>query len=417
MKRSLSIILVVVLLSLTMLSSCNNKKDKDVKEPTVIDKISAAMDNVASYEMDGVLEMVAYVSAQKMEIKGVSKEIYSRDNDGKLYYYSSDDATIKCMGQETVGTSIEAYNEGYYLFKYKMNDLNSKRLRTALTEEEFLDYKNNEELNPSFLTGYNQSSFTVNEDKTHSIKLWQYDSKIISKINANYGFPLENAGGKITDISVTINAEENFILKEILVDFTFSNTEFSGSQKMTFSKYNNAEKVLNTILPGDYTIVDDARIAPMLITLLGDRKNLENGSFSMSSVQKYYSDAQWIVKEKKDSKVSYGVDNGKYYFNIETESNGKKTVSTYRDGKFKSDDTEMDLSDFDAKAVIDSLIDPYGYSPLAINSITKTVENGGDVYVIQLSYTTLTCFVRNSKIESLKYESGSKQEIIVNFED
>ena len=104
MKKLVSIFLVIVLLSLTLFSSCkpkDNAKPNEEKQPTVIEKISDAMDNVASYEIDGVASIELYVSSEKMELEENTKQIYAKSADGALYYYSSVNANMNFKGEET----------------------------------------------------------------------------------------------------------------------------------------------------------------------------------------------------------------------------------------------------------------------------------------------------------------------------
>ena len=96
MKKLVSMFLVVVLLSLTLFSSCGPKEDKkesnkesnEVNQPTVMEKISEAMDNVGSYEIDAVADIEAYyMSSLPAEITETTHQIYAKSDDGKIYYY------------------------------------------------------------------------------------------------------------------------------------------------------------------------------------------------------------------------------------------------------------------------------------------------------------------------------------------
>ena len=419
MKKSLSLLLVIVLLSLTLLSSCGTKDNskEDKKEPTVMEKIIAAMDSIESFEANSVTEISAYISAQKVEIEEIVKQVYAKSQDGALYYYATNNSKLTHQGNETKVSMLEAFNEGNYFFKYDLGE-DWKYLHSPLTQEEFLGYFENENVNPSLLKGYNSIVVSETENKDHVVKLSQYDNKVIKRLNASYALPLENEGGKITDIAVTITAGTDFLVKDVNVEYIFSNTDFTGSKKITLSNYNNATKDVSNLKPGFYKTVGDATILSIADALLSDREESDKGSFTLSSVTKQMNQEKLISEVASTSEISYGEKDGKYYFDIETTSDGEKSVTSYRDGVINSDGKKTNTNDYYAKMAISELINPVGYNPLAINKVNKTTENDGTVlYTVELdrsqlpssissSYKTVKAIfaIKNYKLEKITYE-------------
>ena len=186
MKKSLSLLLVIVLLSLTLLSSCGTKDNskEDKKEPTVMEKIIAAMDSIESCEANSVTEISVYISSQKVEIEEIEKQVYAKSQDGALYYYATNNSKLTHQGNETKVSMLEAFNEGNYFFKYAVDE-DSQALCSILTQEEFLDYFMNTNINPNILEEYNNIVISKNENNDHVVTLSKYSDKMIKMLNSN----------------------------------------------------------------------------------------------------------------------------------------------------------------------------------------------------------------------------------------
>ena len=388
-------VLFFCLATLIVFSSCRNSGG-------VMDKISKAMDGAASYEVDGVLDITAIYAGQPMTVKSATKEIYSKNEGEELYYYSKADVEVTNRYTTTQSSALEAFNEGEYFFSYKLGD-DSKRLYSECTEKEFLKYSAKASEFGNIFSGYDTFSSVKNEDGSYEVKLEKYDAKTIRLLNSTYGFPLEKDGGEIEDIAVTIISDSNYYIKEITVDYLFSNASFSGSEKMIFSSYGSAEKITDAINPRFYTSVDDATIVPLLTTLVNARVEEDEGSLAVTTFSEF-STMGVESTSSVETDASYGYEDGKYHFTAKTKTTTKTKTSqfvdgtkteekttdtTYKDGKYTEDDLTREASDSYAKEFIKELIDPLSFSAYNVKSIIKTHNEDGTVtYTIGIDTAT-----------------------------
>ena len=388
MKKMTSVFLAVILLSLAVLSSCHPTSDKSERDAAIeiLDKVSQTMDGLYSYEADGEIEILAYASQQKMKVKGNTKQIYSKDADGELYHYARSDASIKYGGVDTLTSSLQAFNDGKFFYSYSSGD-EEKKMYYSLSESEYMTLREKINVGINILDGYSEISLIENEDKTYEIKLWGYDKKITDAYNAAYGFPVEVAGGRIIDFNVTLLAGESFLVKEVLVEYKFSNIEFIGSEKITYSNYNKAKKNLIDIEIADYDEVDDAGAGLLFDALLLERKESASGTLEYSHEQnRTFGDSTETYRTYFETyDISYGVENGGYHYTVDASINGMDRSITYKDGVYKEiynahRETNEDYTDFMAKKFVDGFMNPLSFSAVGIDDVKRTVGDDGIIF-------------------------------------
>lgn len=402
MKKIVILTLAVVFLSFMTLVSCkredtdsnsnsnfdsnsneNNStlNDDALQKPLgIMDKISMAMNNAVSYETSNELNINALVSGQSVKIEGDATGLYSNE-DNELYYYSNTEMLVNFGDTESVVQHLEAYKDGYYFFSYEADGKNPIKIRSQNTETEFIEYYNKFLSTESLLKDYGEIDSVENADKTNVITLKKFKTSVIRMLNNQMGFPFESDGVKIEDIKVTITTGADYLINEAKIDFLFSDNESVGGEKITFSNYNKSEKGNDGISKYYYFIVDDARALPMLSALISNAQAKENGSFDFS----YMMQSQMLGSKEtyeEISDISYGVLNGKYYFNIKSEINGTTYTITYNDGVYKIDGTVQEgYNDFLAEAFINGCIDPFSFTVNQANDnyIKRTVGNDGSI--------------------------------------
>lgn len=374
------------------LSSCDKQSDED-KTETVMQNVVDAMNRISSFEANVDTNLLLYVAATKITAKITSKIVAKASGDNDVYYYEQHDTTVTGTGVEQATSSIEAFNDGKYFLSFTFNG-RKKRLYSENTAEEFMNYYLSSSEKNSVYEGYGKASHIETDTGGYIITLTEYDSEVVDSINEELGLPMENGGGKVTDCTVTITASSDYLINRVVVDYAFSNTEFSGRQITYYGKHNAAEKITDTIDPSDYTKVPDAMAVSRYSELVKDRENSESGFFEFSLMQNIRLSGSSPVEHNEKDAVTYGVDNGRYYFDIDSELNGVNYDITYKDGVYKINgrvDSTSDYNDLTSKAFINQLIDPFGIVPTDVEEVTVSETDEGTVYNFKLetSYGTV----------------------------
>ena len=396
MKKLLCMFIIVVLTLSVALSSCEfpsmpwqntggNGDSTENTTATLMSNVFETMDGISSLDIDTEMEVLIYVAATKMTIEGTSRNIYQISDDNGVYFYNESNATVRTSTLESAISTIEAYNDGNYFVSFSKDGI-LKRLYSENSEEEFLDYYNNTSDEKNVFDGYSKASHVENGDGTYTVTLTEYDQEVVDSLNQDLGLPMENGGGRVVDCTVTLTVNSDYTIGEAKVDYVFSNTEFSGSQILTFGNYNTAKKITDTINAEDYTKVSDAIGVSLYLTLVSERENSTNGFFTfyLNQVAKLGSTSS--VFEENDT-VSYGVNDDGYFFDLDAEINGENYEITYSDGEYKIDgeiDKTADHNDVTSKEFINALIDPFGITPLEIQDVTVLDEGDQKVYTFKL---------------------------------
>ena len=413
MKRILALLVLLVMI-LTAFSSCsfgsgnqqnnnNENKEEEPKAPTsqeILDSISTAMDAAYSYEANVDLNITTYVFGKEVKIEGKGVNVFSHPENADFYFYSQNEINMDINSVKTVTSTVEAYNEGQFFFSYKLGK-ESKKLYSDLDEERFTEYYELITGDDVFLLGYNEISHTKNEDGTYTVTLGDYDEKAVEAMNSSYGFPMDGSKAKILDFTVTLTVDSDFLISKAVTEYEFSNTKCSGEETVFYKNFNTAEKIVDTINPKDYTKIGDARIAPLLIKLLKDKKDSkEEQTFSFNQNAKSMV-MGYSSSSKANNKISYGVDDGDYYFDVEINETLNNYKATYKNGEYKIgkkvDTTKY--NDVTAKSFINEFIDPYSFTPAMIKNVSRTGGTGGATYFtieIDVKHATFVQMLKSS---------------------
>lgn len=424
MKKIVILTLAVVFLSFMTLVSCKKEEQENVG---IMDKIQTAMDGASSFEADSSIGLDVSFAGETMKIEEKTKLIYSKSGDD-LYFYSKTDTSAKIMEVENTISYVEGFNEGQYFLSFMQDGKNRRRIRSACTESEFMEFYENYHVGESVLKNYGEISH-VEEDSTHTVVLKKYNESLIRKLNGSIGFPFEDDGDKITDICVTIKTNSEFLITEINVEYVFSGSKSFGGEKMTFSGYNNAKKILNDINPGNYTLVQDAKAVMIFEKLVNDRKNLDNASLIL-----YNEETRNILKKTETTaskySVSYGFENGQYCFDLDAKEEDSTYNMTYENGVCKINGVERSgVSEYAAKQVVDALIDPYSFMPNYVDAqkgIEKTTDNNGTEYytiyirpsmtsVYEMIESTLRRYSDSEQVIEMKLEFAVKDHKLISL--
>lgn len=388
MKKTLSLLMILVLLSITTLSSCIGLQltEKIETAEEALMKISETMESVSSFRGETTLDIVGNVDLKSFHLEATAITVAQLSNDGFTYYYDQENLTMSYQDEVTDAKNITAFNDGKYFYLGKKGN-SEKRFFSYCTEKEFNDfYKNTTESEIGFVDGYSKSSFVKNDSGSYTVILEDYDEETINFLNNMYGMPYEENGGKITDMVVTLTADSNFRITAIEFDYSFSDTAFSGSQTTFYSNYDSAEKILDILSPDTYTEVGDAKAISLYSHLVSQKKAKASDTFTFSSSQQKTVGNIANEESLETDIISYGMQNGSYYFTIESDVNGVKETITYRNGEYKKDGALVndDYSDYEAKSVINGFIEPLAITYNDIANVICNSTAGSTVYTFEI---------------------------------
>lgn len=396
MKKLLSFLLFVLMLVSLTLSSCailpteqqNNQQpstqQKELTATEVIDSISEKMDSASSYETEGELKMIIYANSKKMTIDGSSQTIIVQEADS--YFYNSSAMTMTYDGVKRDAASIEGFDGENYFFSYT-SDGQKSAFYSKLSSSEFTSFYELISENKSILDGYKQISYVKTADGRYIVTLENYDKKFVDIANSSFGLPAENGGGRVSDIKVSIEADADFYIDYVTVEYIFTDDSFSGKEVTSYKKYGTAQKNWANLDTADYKEVSDARAIQLYRNLLIDRQMAQNGEFAFSTTQAVTVAGNRTTQSETD-RINYGFDDNGYYFNADANVNGREINISYKDGTYKingSAQNDANYTDDTARTFINGLIDPFGFAPADATDITVYQENSkATKYTIEL---------------------------------
>ena len=366
------------------LFACNTPEEEPAKKvpKDIVEKIMFTMEEVSTVRADAKVSMVMMVGGMEMCVNGTAEIVYASENPDDLYFYSYSRTTIDYGETETKYATREGYNEGTFFYSYTEGD-DSKSWRSSQSIEDFVSYYVSQNLSAE-LTDYGKFEHTESEeDGSHTVVLSSYKDATITELNERLGLPVEVDGTKIIDLKVTIKANAECLLEEVVTEYIFSDETSVGKQTMTISGYDGVERKTLYLNPDDYSSVQDASAIPTLISLLSERKNEKNTSFNYEGFYKVSAEENYDSHQERDQ-VRYGVDaEGDYYFEIDSTVDGTPRKLEYKDGVYTVDgkeDATLQFNDITAKRFSGQLIDPYSISAFSLeqhNTIASINEADG----------------------------------------
>ncbi len=401
-KRTL---LICVLLACAMLlASCQGIADALRPDPKTADelweRIGEAMQGYDAYAMSLEMDMVMVVAGHEMISKATGTMIEDAGED--YYYYSETDVTVSCeeLDMEETVKSISAYADGR-AFEFRGENGYERKLYSKMTSEEYQAYKasDEQEEEPDF-GDCTQESFAQNEDKTWTLTYSGYTKKTINIITNAFSGIADVFGADIEDMQVTFKTNEDFRVTDIGIVFEFAKPEDGAAEPQLDIRLgldavgDEVVRVTDTIDPKKYKEVDDLAIRKQIDDMIEQRNQAEQGKFEYKMIQTVKVMGQTETYDET-SIVKYGVEDGKYFYEIELSVNGESAGVTYKNGTltvtYEGESYDEPQTEQEAKELIESMInDPtLGYNSESITNITK--KNDG-IWEIELAVSDTATF-------------------------
>lgn len=422
MKKTLAFAAFLILSLTFLLSSCMNMSflPQDTNPPKIetaeqaLAKISEKMDSLKSYRAEGTLDITGPISSLGMHlhISANDLSIVQMSNNKASYYYENQDMTVTVGAEEMTAKNTMAFNDEKLFFVGEM-DNKEKRFYSTCTANEFNSFcEGVTSLGRPLTEGYSDSALAMTPSGGYTVTLKNYDQETINRLNASYGLPFEEDGGKISDITITLNVDSEFLLTESTVDYSFSDRSFSGSRTVIYSQYGSAEKITDGLSTQNYTEIGDVRAVILYSSLISQKQEKVSDSFDFSYTQKF-STYGTSTKKTENDKVRFGTENGSYYFVVNSDVDGRKSTVTYRDGEYRKDGAleSSNYSDYEAKKFIDGLIEPFPISFLDVGTVISSPTEKGMLYTFEIDSLDMQFYFKELLESANMYYSNATMSV------
>lgn len=395
-KRALWICMLLALAML--LVSCQGMKDALRPAPKTAEelwaRIGEVMQEFDSYEV--AMEMDIVMVMEGYAVQSTATGMLIEDKGEDYYYYSETNVTVTCealdLNQET--RAISAYMDGK-AFEFRGENGYERKLYSKMTAEEYAAYRVADREASSIeadITDCTHAEFAQNEDKTWTLTYSGYTKKAIKGITGALSTQeMDVFGADIVDVKVTFHADTSYRVTDISMEFEFDADEgakqapaLNVRMKLT-AMGDQVTRVTDTIDAAKYKEVDDLAICKEITKLIEDRYEAEDGSFHYVQEQIFKVMGQTEKFSETDT-VQYGVQDGKFYYDIKSEYDNADMTLSYKDGActvtWEGESVSEPQTEEEARALIEMLINDsaYGYNA---ESITNIKDKGKGVWEIE----------------------------------
>lgn len=380
MKKVFTLISLVVLTltAVLLLSSCD-----PITPEGLYEKIDKTMSEVSSYEVDGEMTMVFYVSEKKLSITSAIKEIVSNDVDGDFYFFTENNTHVysKELGISKRTTTRDAYYDGYGFLR---ND--EVRFCAPMTPEEFMKYYEGkaEGFDENMLSACKEKTMEHNSDGSWTATFSQFAKEDMDTYVEGMGLEGNIYGVTIKDMAITLIADEYFRMSEMKISFDIDGGKVLDNAPvievvMTYSAYNDATPKTDNLVLNNYTQIADLYFFDQLDEMNKALKEKEEGYFTVDTKRNLDKPNYDGYFPSTFATVEYGTKDDDFYFNIRTNSAGGSLMTTeYANGvmivESEGETTTRGMSESQAESYIEELIGMAYYDPNMIEAIDLVAD-------------------------------------------
>lgn len=297
MKRRLTLV-CFFMICVSLLSACSLPQKIDTSTPpesaaqaqTYMD---ATMAEQQSYRADVTMNFVLYSGQTKM--KGELTSIVIEDvGQGLGNYYSYTEVRNAMYVGNSISprakvTSIDAYCDGYAYQSYSYNG-QRRKLRSKMRASEFAKYREGDSDIIDFTYTDCQNTTLTQTDEGYTILCSGYSAENLHAMAVAAGIA-ELIDDALQDMQVTILLGRDYLPVEISLELVFDSERYYKDTRpyfrmlIEFSDYNQAEHILRTIEPEDYTEIEDLQLLKELEQKIAETVNVKKGSFVRETAQ------------------------------------------------------------------------------------------------------------------------------------
>lgn len=400
MKKGICSVLSL-LLCVLMLAACQNSNpdttptEKPFEPENALqlwEKINTTMDALESYETDNTAKVVYYYMGYEFELELIGKTVMTTDA-----HYEETETVISCAEIEMDQTMkmMQAYHDGT-MYMANSVDTYDQKFCSGMTFAEYKEEKTGDLTEDISIIDCTEAAFSKSEDGLWKLECSGYTKKTINKVLGSMELPDDQLGASIEDMRVALVADKDFHAQKIELSLVFTEAEGEPLPEFSivaqYSRFNTAVFDSALLKTEEFTQVDDVRILEKVEDALEERQAATSGKFTLelNSTSELMGHAE--SSSEKDS-VSYGKENGAYYYDITAELNGQQFTMQYRNGlqtvTSGGESQTAAQAETDAKAFIDGLIDSAKYNPMAVTAIEKKDEG---VYLFHVAQQDVSAY-------------------------
>ena len=382
--RVIAVILCISMLLPLVFTSC--KKDPETADE-LIQMTNEAMDAVGSYKQKIEMNLAVWVEDTQMSLDadGIGITIDTEDD---YYYYNEMNMEMTVGDSKTPekSASLAVYDDGRVYFLEESNKKVNKYASDATAEEYRAYLDENGEID-DYIYDCGTKEFSKKEDGSWELVLSDYTDKALGGMYEKAGLALLFDADSIKDIETEILVDEDFCVLEYELKFRFNEDEEGNKPqavfKSEFSKHGEAErKDLDT---EGYKNMNDLLEMKKLDRMLDEIITRESATVQLNIRQSITRHAYEIYNSAEYDKISYGISDGKFFYDMTSNINGQNMQIKYENGKqtisASDQKTTTASNDLIAKTTLAKILDCTGYE---INSIKSFVNKGDEEYEVQL---------------------------------
>jgi len=348
-------------------------------------RINASMDALDSYEVDISMEMSFSVNGVKVEGTANGRGIEAGRGKEDYYYYQIVRTTLKSnrFDSDKKLYSLQAYHDGMAFISNTGEGMEQK-LCSPMEAQAYIEYVGNQ---ASGIGGFHiceNAEYAKLENGDWLLTFSGYPEETVEKVAELYGIEGDTLGAEMTDMKVSISAGEDFLVKNLTIDFVFEDKKAGPviSLSSDYSRYNEAKRYTDTLDVEDYVQIEDLRLLNDIEDMLEEIQESEKATFTFESTQttegkETYREIDTVTFENREDG---------FYYNIDADIKGEKYEMIYEKGTLtvKSETKTPERkaqTEKEAKAFIADLINFAGYDK---TYVTKVVRAGDNSHILVL---------------------------------
>jgi hypothetical protein len=220
----------------------------------------------------------------------------------------------------------------------------------------------------------------------------------------------------VLDVKFCFNADAQYRATSVRYEFVFEVEDGSANVPEmiiieNYSKFDEVDRSSITVDTEGYKEVTDVMILKKYQDKLEELYNLENGKFTLDINQTVKVNGTVVSEQKEKDVVSYGKENGSYFYNVDIDADNYKMSLLYKNGvqtaTIDGQTQSAALTDSQARVTINDLINNMNYDADSVSNIEKVSDNA---YKLEIAYADEAIYA--AVFEQMDVEDGYAKLVI-----